>query len=297
MSMRKYLPWWSRIGAKLLLSNLPVPYSWWRRLSLFRHGDMNLPAPAIDKFRHHFDLACAVRPMRPGFTVLELGPGDSVFSVIIARAWGASAAIALDAGAFALRDVQPYRRLADELRQMGRDVPAIDAAGDLESVLHATNGRYLTRGTASMAEIADGSIDFIWSCVVLEHVYRTEFATMAREMRRVLKPGGVMVHSIDLRDHLGGGLNNLRFSEKTWESAFFRDAGFYTNRLGYDDILRLFEEAGFSWSLGRVDRWSALPLQRNRMAPQFRNRRDEALCVAGFELILHPSDWLNERTI
>ena len=290
MNFRKYLPWWARIGAKLLLSNLPIPYSWWRKLSLFRHGDMNLPEPAIDKFRHHFELANTVRPLPTEFTTLELGPGDSVFSVVIARAWGATAVIALDAGDFAMRDVQAYRRTAEVLNRQGRKCPDLSDAKDFDGMLGRLNARYLTRGTDSLAEIPAGSIDYIWSCVVLEHVHRDEFARMAREMRRVLKPGGVMAHSIDLRDHLGGGLNNLRFTTTRWESRLFQRAGFYTNRLGFRDLVGLFEEAGFTWKTAQVDRWPVPPLPRGLMQPEFRGRSDDDLCIAGFQLILWPTD-------
>jgi len=290
MNFRKYLPWWARIGAKLLLSNLPIPYYWWRKLSLFRHGDMNVPEPAIEKFRHHFDLANSARPLPAEFTALELGPGDSALSVLIARTWGASAAIALDAGDFAMRDIQAYLRTAEVLNRQGKKCPDLSDVRDFDEMLGRLNARYLTRGTASMAEIPDASIDYIWSCVVLEHVHRDEFARMAREMRRILKPGGVMAHSIDLRDHLGGGLNNLRVSAQRWESPFFQDAGFYTNRLGFRDLVGLFEKAEFAWKTAHIDRWPGLPLPRKLMQPEFRERSDDDLCIAGFQLILWPAD-------
>lgn len=288
------IPWWARIGAKLLLSNLPIPYSWWRKMCLFRHGDMNLPEPAIEKFRVHIELARSVQPVPAGFTTLELGPGDSVLSVVIARTWGASAAIALDAGDFATRDMQPYLRAAEVLDRNGTKCPDLSGVRDFDEMLGCLNARYLTRGTASMAEIPDASIDYIWSCVVLEHVHRDEFAWMAREMRRVLKPGGVMAHSIDLRDHLGGGLNNLRFSAARWESRLFKHAGFYTNRLGFRDLVGLFEEAGFVWKTAQVDRWPAPPLRRELMQPEFRGRSDDDLCIAGFQLILWPADGIGQ---
>src|SRR2546426_11298751 len=35
------IPWPLKIAAKVVLSRLPFPYSFWRRLSLFKHGDMS----------------------------------------------------------------------------------------------------------------------------------------------------------------------------------------------------------------------------------------------------------------
>ena len=37
------MPWWAKIGAKVVLSRVPVPYGVWRRLGIFRHGDMGRP--------------------------------------------------------------------------------------------------------------------------------------------------------------------------------------------------------------------------------------------------------------
>ena len=38
-----------------------------------------------------------------------------------------------------------------------------------------------------------------------------------RELRRVLRNDGVFSNRVDLRDHLGAALNNLRFPESLWE--------------------------------------------------------------------------------
>jgi hypothetical protein len=64
------------------------------------------------------------------------------------------------------------------------------------------------------------------------------------ECRRVLSDTGVASHSVDLKDHLEGGLNNLRFSEKLWESDFFVNSGFYTNRIQFYEMLNHFKEPG-----------------------------------------------------
>jgi SAM-dependent methyltransferase len=255
---------------------------------------MHLPQAAIDKFRQHYELAESARSIPQGFTVVELGPGDSVFSLAIARGWGARMTYAVDAGSFAIRELPAYQQLAEALRSQGRPCPDITGAADFEDLLGRLNAVYLTEGTKSLSRIASSSVDFIWSCVVLEHVHRAEFPLLARELRRILRPSGVMAHSIDLRDHLGGGLNNLRVSTERWESPFFRDAGFYTNRLGFRDITHIFEKAGFQWKTARIDRWPKVPIARSCMQPEFRGRSDEELRIAGFQLILWPKP--NART-
>ena len=56
-------------------------------------------------------------------------------------------------------------------------------------------------------------------------------------------------HQIDLRDHLGGGLNNLRFSDSLWESNFFVKSGFYTNRISFDKMISIFENISFKYEI------------------------------------------------
>ena len=68
-----------------------------------------------------------------------------------------------------------------------------------------------------LAHLPTNSVDFCLSNAVLEHVPKRDLALVAAELFRVLNRNGICVHRVDLKDHLGGGLNNLRFSEATWE--------------------------------------------------------------------------------
>jgi len=45
------------------------------------------------------------------------------------------------------------------------------------------------------------------------------------EYCRVLSSDGIASHRIDLKDHLGGSLNNLCFSVRVWESDFSFNQG------------------------------------------------------------------------
>ncbi|MDA1082337.1 MAG: methyltransferase, partial [Gemmatimonadetes bacterium] len=90
------------------------------------------------------------------------------------------------------------------------------------------------------------------------------------------------------RDHLGGALNNLRFSESIWESDFFASAGFYTNRLQFDAILRIMKQAGFEADAEVLQRWSELPTPLRSLAHPFRNLTPDELLVATFHATLRP---------
>lgn len=282
------LPWWAKLGAKLVLARLPVPYGLWRRVGLFRHGEMNVPARAVKTFDAYYQRAASHATLPLGFRSLELGPGDSVLSGLVARAYGASHAWLVDASAFADTDVSACLKTVELLRAQGKSVPDIESAVSLSEVLQRSGVEYLTDGTASLASIPDASVDFCWSQVVLEHVPRAEFPRFLQELRRIAAPSAVGVHSIDFRDHLGGGLNNLRFSHSTWESGAFRGGGFYTNRIRPSEMLVMFAKAGFDVELVGQTRWSVMPIRRDQLACEFHALLDEDLIVAEIEIIVRP---------
>lgn len=284
MILKQHVPWWGKIGAKLILSRLPVDYRLWQRLGLFRHGQMDTVHYARGVFDLHVERAGLTGALA-GKVILELGPGDSLATAIIARAHGARA-ILVDAGPFARLDLDVYRALASSLASDGLRAPDIAGASTLQGVLEACDAEYLTRGLESLRQLPAESVDLIYSQAVLEHVRKQEFLDTQRELARILRPQGVCSHRVDLRDHIGGGLNNLRFSERVWESEFFARSGFYTNRIGFPAMLELFRQAGFELELGDVERWSELPIERRSLAPEFRGLPTDALDVSSFEVLL-----------
>jgi len=293
--VRKAVPWWLRIGAKLVLARLPIPYGFWKRVRLFEHGDMNQPQRAMDIVLAHARAAGVIddsaRPPRfircaASFGVLELGPGDSLFSCLISKALGASQSWLVDAGPFATTDVASYMALSDFLQHKGYPGPLTSPPDNLAAVLTQCNSAYLTTGTQSLPSLPPASIDFCFSNAVLEHVPKDEFPKLADELMRLMKPDGVCLHRVDLKDHLGGGLNNLRFSAAIWEGPIFRDSGFYTNRIRFREMVRIFEQAGFACALPRISRWDDLPLPRARLDASFRALAQEDLLVNGFDIVL-----------
>lgn len=106
------------------------------------------------------------------------------------------------------------------------------------------------------------------------------------ECFRVLTVDGVASHRVDLKDHLGGSLNNLRFSECIWESEFFVNSGFYTNRIRFPEMIALFKDAGLRVEIGDVRRWEHLPLKRQSFSNSFSYLSDKDLSVCGFDVLL-----------
>ena len=292
---RKRVPWWVRIGAKIVLARLPVPYRIWKQLRVFEHGDMNQPGRALDTFLEHARTAGVldteshvprIKVKGDNFNVLELGPGDSLFTAVIARSLGASRTWLVDAAPFATTDMPGYVELLELLRQRGLALRLERDPQTLPDLLQQCNGEYLTQGVRSLAHLPPNSVDFCFSNAVLEHVPKRDLALVAAELFRVLNRNGICVHRVDLKDHLGGGLNNLRFSDATWEGKLFRSSGFYTNRIRFGEMLALFERAGFECHLPRVIRWEKLPTPRAKLNASFRHLPEEDLLVSGFDVVL-----------
>lgn len=80
---------------------------------------------------------------------------------------------------------------ANELHRRGFNVTAVDVAPTREKqLLHYPVSYYDGRSLP----FADNSFDAIYSSSVLEHI--SEFATVQRELTRVLRPGGIAVHCV-----------------------------------------------------------------------------------------------------
>ncbi len=258
--LKRALPWWAKIAAKLVLARLPITKRTWQRLGLFSPGSMLDADYAIEVFDVHFRLA---KGLRPGFSYLERGPGDSLATAFVARARGAAGGWLVDAGAYASRSPEVYRALIDMLETeetAGLLAPLThcNSAGEL---LNAAGCSYGEDGLESLKHIPDGSIDFIFSQATLEHIAKADFAETCRQLYRIQKPGGYGSHQIDFKDHLGGSLQSLRFSEQLWEAPWFaRQSGFYTNRLRLSQMIAQFEDAGFTIEVVSRESWPVPPL-------------------------------------
>jgi hypothetical protein len=78
----------------------------------------------------------------------------------------------------------------------------------------------------------------------------------------------------------------LRFGAGIWESPLMANSRFYTNRLRYLELLRLFREAGFEPEVIRKAEWEILPTPRRKMAREFAVLPEEDLKVSEFDVLL-----------
>jgi SAM-dependent methyltransferase len=284
MLIKNYLPWWSKILAKIVLSRLPINYEFWKKISLFENGLMHQPEYAYEIFKRHFESV----NLEKGFVSLELGPGDSLFSSLNSVAFGGTKCYLVDANKYASNDIHIYTRMAEYLSNKNLYIPDIKSCRSREEVLSKCNAKYLTNGLSSLREIPDKSVDFIFSYNVLEHLRKSDFLDMMKEIRRIITDDGFCSHTVDLKDHLSFGLNHLRFSEPFWESNFMSSSGFYTNRIQYSQMLKIFKAAKFHVDVKEVKRWPNLPTPKNKFANEFQDLSDEELRISDFSVVLTP---------
>jgi hypothetical protein len=262
--------WRLKIFAKIVLHHLPINYKFWQKIGLFRLGSMEQYEYAEKIFLLHTNRAFPdLIPVNSTF--LELGPGDSLSSAILANASGIKKIYLVDVGNYINDDMSIYRKLTDKIRKKNKNCIDANTIESVEALLQACNAIYLTNGLDSLKEIPDSNIDFVWSHSVLEHIRKRDFENTFIELKRIIKSGGLMSHNVDFMDHLGGALNNLRFNEKIWESNFFSDSGFYTNRIRYSEIEALFNELGFNIIESNYSSWEKLPTPKKKMGLTFQN--------------------------
>lgn len=270
------------MAVRLFMSRMPLPSILTRWLP--SHGETNLDR-LIVLFETKLLLYQSLSGRTPR-TYLELGPGDSIARALVAASHGINRIWLIDAGNFARRDLGYYHDIAASLTTRGLSVPNLSGCRNLEDVLTACGASYLTGGLSSLRRIDDNGIDLIISEAVLEHLPRHEMPEFMAEFQRILSPGAIALHGVDLDDHIDGGLNHLRFSRNYWERRSIHRGGFYTNRLSRSEIRAHAKNA--KMIVGEYYRleWDNPPIEKSDVHLDLKGWREDDLLVRSFGLAL-----------
>ena len=276
--------WLLKIFIKIILSRLPIEQKIWRKIGIFRNGGMNQVDYSKRIFFGHLgDLKSFKNVNEP--VILEIGPGDGIATAIYSRVYNSPKVYLIDVEEYADTNISRYKdiilSLKDEKNFKNINLSSLNTISDL---LKEFNTSYLTKGIESLKKIENFSVDYIFSHSVMEHIRLSSLDEMIEEMNRVLKVGGLVSHNINYKDHLSDSLNNLRFSRRIWESNFFANSGFYTNRVPAVEMHKKFVNSGFEIIYQNFGSWPTLPLKRKYIHKEFSKYNDKELnnCTSNF---------------
>ncbi|NUO18830.1 methyltransferase domain-containing protein [bacterium] len=150
---------------------------------------------------------------------------------------------------------------------------------------------YIAPISREYGEIETGTCDVVYSTAVFEHIYVADVIETLKQIHRVLKPGGVTTHVIDLKDHFayyqpGLPYNHfLRFSESEWMKWAGNPMSF-TNRLLASDWERLFRDSGLDVvQFEEVIETSLPEMDKGLLHEDFRHRSERDLRVGELHVI------------
>jgi hypothetical protein len=118
-----------------------------------------------------------------------------------------------------------------------------------QAVLEASRIEYRMPCDAATTMLPAGTVDYVFSANVLEHVPKPTIAAIFTEAHRLLRSGGLMYHHINPGDHFAQDTrittaNFLRYSSLTWYLLGGSGVA-YHNRLRGADYIRMIEKANF----------------------------------------------------
>jgi SAM-dependent methyltransferase len=144
------------------------------------------------------------------------------------------------------------RNRTDRFQKITGRKPLLLLQGDIRSkkdLLDKFSIDYHAPLDASKTGFSESSVDFISTNSTLEHISAPELPAIMKESFRILKPGGIICHFVDMKDHYSyfdGSIskyNFLKFSNSGWK--FFNSPLQYQNRLRLPEYIALIKNAGF----------------------------------------------------
>jgi hypothetical protein len=177
------------------------------------------------------------------------------------------------------------------LSQVESRYASLAGAANLEQLLRKARIDYNAPGDAAETGLPESSVDVVFSNSVMEHVPPAAIGCILDESRRVLRPGGLSMHSANCGDHYAyfdrriTAINYLTYSSERWH--FWDSSLLYQNRLRPRDFVGLAERSGLKVEMvkfrPRPELLAALP--NMRIAAEFAQYPPEQLASTSIDFV------------
>lgn len=237
-----------------------------------------------------------------GARVMEVGTGRALDMPVAMYLCGAASTITFDLHPYlkncrvedTLEFIREHRQQVRDIflpvatdGQLGRRLESLCEIGSCRELCEMASISTRAPADATRTGLDSGSIDVHISYTVFEHIPAAVLKGILIEAGRVLAPGGVTLHHIDLSDHFArddsslSRIHFLKYPDKRWA----RIAGnqyAYQNRLREPEYRRLYEEAGheiLAWKCWQDERSLAELKAGFVVSPEFQGHSAETLCT------------------
>lgn len=202
---------------------------------------------------------------------LELGPGNSYLNAYNLLINGAKKVILVD-------KFPRYIKTSKQEQFFNKELDYIRQKYAKKDLFFIKNGKIdikyieFIEGDFAKTNLKE-KIDFTLTISVFEHIKNIE--KVIAKLSKIIKKGGLMYHSIDLRDHYN--FNNpflfYKYSKNTWEKYLTQEGVSYTNRVRYGEFIRLFKKYGFKVINQKIERYP-MKLKEIKINKEFQNLED-----------------------
>jgi SAM-dependent methyltransferase len=204
--------------------------------------------------------------------VLEIGSGRFARFALQLLAAGAQRVINVDPLAVSLDDIRHKEVLLSDCVSLDLDPE------DAFSRIEVENKDFTVLAVPPL----ENQVDLVISSSVLEHVKDPK--AVLQSSFNWLKPGGMTLHLIDLRDHnfrFRHPFEMLTYSDTVWAKWLDLDGAFHVNRLRLPDYINVAREIGFqriNYEILSKDE-AELTAVIDRIQPEFRTVPHEILAL------------------
>jgi SAM-dependent methyltransferase len=221
-----------------------------------------------------------------GATMAEVGPGHSLGVAVALLLAGAARVHAVDVKRFAdPTNPEPFKPIAEYCQANGK---IHGQTPDLRELLKRLE--YSIVDDSGNWPIPAGSLDVVYSYFSGEHLRVP--ADVLNETLRVLRPGGLCIHAIDLRDHLNMDSNwlNFLYYEPWMYEAMTSKRGQWCNRFRSPQWREIFADK-FEIILFR-EGTEPIPshFRMDKLASQFKKYDEKTLAVSKIWVVAKKRD-------